>query len=40
MLKPKGMHWRTYWRMADQHYAFHWVALVGMAKQIGIKIDI
>lgn len=38
--KPKGMHWHTYFRMTDQHYAFHRVALVGMAKQFGMKIDI
>ena len=38
--KPKGMRWYTYWRMTDQHNAFHRVALVGMAKQIGMKIDI
>lgn len=38
--KPKGMRWYTYWRMEDQHYAFYNVALVGMAKQIGMKIDI
>jgi hypothetical protein len=39
-VKPKGMRWHTYFRMTDQHYAFHRVAFVGIAKQFGIKIDI
>jgi hypothetical protein len=38
--KPKGMHWCTYFRMTRQHNALHRVALVGMTKQIGMKIDI
>ncbi len=37
--KPKGMHWLTYWRMADQQFAFKRIAFVGMAEQIGMKID-
>ena len=38
--KPKGMHWHTYMRMEDQHNAFYNITLVGMAKQIGMKIDV
>lgn len=38
--KPKGMHWDTYWWMEDQHYAFYRASLIGMAEQIGMKIDI
>jgi hypothetical protein len=38
--KPKGMRWCTYFRMTHQHNTFHRVALIGMAKQIGMKIDI
>lgn len=38
--KPKGMHWHTYFRMTGQYIAFHRAVLVGMAEQIGIKIDI
>ena len=38
--RPKGMRWCTYFRMMRQHNAFHNVALVGMAKQIGMKIEV
>ena len=38
--KPKGIHWYTYWRMTDQHNTFHRLALIGMAKQIGMKIEV
>lgn len=38
--KPKGMHWHTYFRITSQYIAFHRAALVGMAEQIGMKIDV
>lgn len=38
--RPKGMRWSTYMRMEDQHNTFYNVALVGMAKEIGMKIDV
>jgi len=34
--KPKGMHWSTYQRLSVQHDAFVDVALVGIARKLGI----
>lgn len=34
--KPKGMHWRTYERLTREHNAFLDVALMGIAKRIGL----
>lgn len=33
--KPKGMHWKTYWRLRAQHDALVEVALDGMDKRLG-----
>ena len=34
--KPKGMRWKTYWRLHTEHDAFVGVSLAGMAQRIGI----
>lgn len=34
--KPKGMHWKTFWRLRAQHDAFVGVSLDGMAKRLGL----
>jgi len=34
--KPKGMHWKTYRQLTAKHDAFVNVALVGIAKRLGI----
>ena len=34
--KPKGMRWKTYWRLCDEHNAFANVTLIGLAKWVGI----
>ena len=34
--KPKGMHWRTYWRLYGQHNVHVNAALAGMAKKLGL----
>ncbi|PPD49044.1 MAG: hypothetical protein CTY16_05125 [Methylobacter sp.] len=34
--KPKGMHWKTYLQLTAKHDAFVNVALVGIAKRLGI----
>lgn len=36
--KPKGMHWRTYWRLRAQHDALVTVSLRGMAERLGLLI--
>ena len=37
--KPKGMHWRTFKRLKDEHDAFVGVSLAGMAKRLGLFED-
>lgn len=32
-IKPKGMHWRTFWRLQAQHDAFANVTLAGLARR-------
>jgi len=34
--KPKGMHWRTYWRLYGQHNVHVNAALAGMAVKLGL----
>ena len=34
--KPKGMHWKTYWRLQAQHDDFVALSLNGMAKRLGL----
>jgi hypothetical protein len=34
--KPKGMHWRTYWRLYGQHNVHVSAALAGMAVKLGL----
>ena len=34
--KPKGMHWRTYWRLYGQHNVHVNAALAGMAAKLGL----
>ncbi len=34
--KPKGMHWRTYWRLYDQHNQAQSESLAGMAAKLGL----
>lgn len=34
--KPKGMHWKTYWRLQAQHDEFVALSLDGMAKRLGL----
>ena len=34
--KPKGMHWKTYWRLQAQHNDFVTMSLNGMAKRLGL----
>lgn len=34
--KPKGMHWKTFWRLRVQHNVFVGVSLEGMAKRLGL----
>ncbi|NJA07257.1 hypothetical protein HC024_16200 [Methylococcaceae bacterium WWC4] len=33
--KPKGMHWKTYWRLRAEHDGCVNVALLGIAKRFG-----
>jgi hypothetical protein len=37
--RPKGMHWKTYWRLKTKHDVFVDVALVGIARRLGILMD-
>lgn len=34
-VKPKGMHWRTYWRLTAEHDRLMGVSLEGIARQLG-----
>lgn len=34
--KPKGMHWRTFWRLTAEHDALVGAALAGMSEHLGI----
>ena len=34
--KPKGMHWKTYWRLRAQHDALVQVVLEGVGKRLGM----
>lgn len=34
--KPKGMHWRTFWRLNAEHDALVGAALAGMSEHLGI----
>lgn len=34
--KPKGMHWRTFWRLKARHDALVMVSVEGMARRLGI----
>lgn len=34
--KPKGMHWRTYWRLRAEHDALVMMSLEGMAERLGL----
>ena len=34
--KPKGMHWRTYWRLYGQHNVHVNAALAGMSVKLGL----
>lgn len=34
--KPKGMHWRTYFRLVSEHDAFANASLMGFAERLGI----
>jgi hypothetical protein len=38
--KPKGMHWKTYRRLTARHDAYVDVALVGIARRLGILKDL
>ena len=35
-LKPKGMHWRTYWRLQAEHDALVGVSLAGIGQRLGL----
>lgn len=35
--KPKGMHWRTFWRLQYQHDAFSLASFAGLAERLGIN---
>jgi hypothetical protein len=34
--KPKGMHWRTFWRLKAEHDAFANASWAGMAERLGL----
>ena len=34
--KPKGMHWRTFWRLKAEHDRLRGVGMEGIARQLGI----
>ena len=34
--KPKGMHWKTYWRLRHQSEQAESMALRGMARRLGV----
>ena len=34
--KPKGMHWKTYWRLKGAHVALMQVSLDDMGRKLGI----
>lgn len=34
--KPKGMHWRTFWRLKAEHDAYRSASLAGIAERLGL----
>ncbi len=38
--KPKGMHWRTFWRLKEEHYRLKGGALGAWAKRLGMLDNI
>jgi hypothetical protein len=38
--KPKGMHWRTFWRLTAEHDAFVGESLAGIARRFGLLRDL
>jgi hypothetical protein len=36
-VKPKGMHWRTFWRLEAEHEKYANISLAGMATKLGLK---